>query len=382
MKKRYNILDALRGFALVGVTLVNAGTINSPFWMDTSDFAFKSTPIDFFLTEFIFMVFIQKSYPIFAFLFGLSAALMLERIPYNPNKTFLKRLFFLAIFGLLQVTFFYWGDILFVYALLGFALVALLKLGRKGIFFSACILLVTTFILRAIIYALGLPEYEYSDLLITPYATGSFLQILAERFSNYYDWFYWGFFQTENLAMWLYYAVYYIELFLFMNIGAYFIFYKDYFTSIDKYVGLFLKVALFSFIGILLFHIANSFSLDWINVLSSIKSILFICLYSSLFCLFYLKMGMVLQKAFSSFGRMALTWYLGFNALMSFILYGTGLGLYGSVGPSFVIGIGFVFLLFAFFVSPLWLNKFQQGPLEKFWRTLYSSSKKNQTVSS
>ena len=73
--QRYAILDALRGFALIGVVIVNAATINSPFWMDTSDFAFKSMPLDFLLTKFSFMFLVEKFYPIFALLFGLSAAL-------------------------------------------------------------------------------------------------------------------------------------------------------------------------------------------------------------------------------------------------------------------------------------------------------------------
>jgi uncharacterized protein len=69
-------------------------------------------------------------------------------------------------------------------------------------------------------------------------------------------------------------------------------------------------------------------------------------------------------------GRAAFTNYLGTSLLMTFIFYGWGLGLYGSVGRVelylFVLGAWALMLLW----SQPWLVRFRYGPLEWLWRSL------------
>ena len=370
---RYELIDALRGFALIGVIIVNAGTINGPFWMDGSDFAFKTSPFDFFVSKWSFIFLVEKFYPIFAMLFGLSATLMLSKDLSRSDKVFLKRLVFLAIFGFLHITFFFWGDVLVIYALMGMVLFAISKLGRRGVLVASCILLLATLIMNGFIQLLGLPEDDYSDLMLSPYATASFVEIVSQRLSDYYEWYFWGFFQTESLMAAFDYAVYYTELLAWMLLGSWIGYYKRHFSECHRHIPFLLKTALGSFVIVWVFQVAGYFSPEWMEVFSPLEKILFAVLYSSVFCLFYLKLLREnWQRVFSSVGRMTLSWYLGFSVLMSFLLHGNGLGYYGSIGPSLSIGIAILWLVLCFLISPLWLKRFTQGPMERLWRWLAS----------
>ncbi len=76
------------------------------------------------------------------------------------------------------------------------------------------------------------------------------------------------------------------------------------------------------------------------------------------------------KKVMSSVGRMAFTNYLLMTLLATYIFYGHGLGLYGSVDRinQVFICLGIWILLIS--ISPLWLKHFRFGPLESMWRIL------------
>jgi uncharacterized protein len=67
-------------------------------------------------------------------------------------------------------------------------------------------------------------------------------------------------------------------------------------------------------------------------------------------------------------GRMPLTNYMLQSLVMSTVVYGYGLGLYGQVSPLWfpLIAVGFVAL--QVLLSWIWLKRFHQGPLERLWR--------------
>jgi uncharacterized protein len=69
-------------------------------------------------------------------------------------------------------------------------------------------------------------------------------------------------------------------------------------------------------------------------------------------------------------GRMALTNYLGQSIACVFIFYGVGLGWYGRVGPTAVLGISVVVFASQAAASAWWLRRFQYGPAEWVWRSL------------
>ncbi len=77
-----------------------------------------------------------------------------------------------------------------------------------------------------------------------------------------------------------------------------------------------------------------------------------------------------LRTRLAAVGRMALTNYLLQSILGVLIFYGYGLGLYGRIGRFnlwwFILGIWILQLV----VSPWWLARYRFGPAEWLWRTL------------
>jgi len=54
----------------------------------------------------------------------------------------------------------------------------------------------------------------------------------------------------------------------------------------------------------------------------------------------------------------------------TFIFYGHGLGLYGSVERIYQLVITLGIWILILIISPLWLKHFRFGPLEGLWRKL------------
>jgi uncharacterized protein len=69
-------------------------------------------------------------------------------------------------------------------------------------------------------------------------------------------------------------------------------------------------------------------------------------------------------------GRAAFTNYLGTSLVMTTLLYGHGLGLYGSIGRAelWLVVLALWALMLAW--SKPWLERFRYGPFEWLWRSL------------
>jgi len=130
-------IDAVRGFALFGVLLVNMFNFGaySPEWTSAMDQVSSAAMHALFET---------KSLRLFSLLFGLGFALQLARAELLDNRSlwfYFRRLFFLFLFGMAHALV-YDGDILMEYAALGLVLV----LFRKA---PGWVLLVLAFLLLA-----------------------------------------------------------------------------------------------------------------------------------------------------------------------------------------------------------------------------------------
>lgn len=115
--------DRLRGIALLGIVVVNAPPLG------ISIDGFTAASLQGAANEaaaFLVIALAQgKFYLLFSFLFGYSASFIL-RDGSDPNRRrYAKRLIGLAVIGFVHAVFFYVGDILMTYALLGFGLLAL-----------------------------------------------------------------------------------------------------------------------------------------------------------------------------------------------------------------------------------------------------------------
>ena len=77
-----------------------------------------------------------------------------------------------------------------------------------------------------------------------------------------------------------------------------------------------------------------------------------------------------IRNIFSAVGRMAFSNYILMTLICTYVFYGHGLGLYGSVERKFQVLIVLAIWMLILFISPLWLRRFSFGPLERIWRTL------------
>ena len=133
---RLESADAVRGFALFGVLLVNMYNFGaySPEW---------SGPIDAALSASMHSLFETKSLRLFTLLFGLGFALQLAGGPSRGDGfvwLYLRRLAVLFAFGVVH-TLLYDGDILMEYAMLGVILMAFRNVSQKVLLALAIVLL-------------------------------------------------------------------------------------------------------------------------------------------------------------------------------------------------------------------------------------------------
>lgn len=121
-------VDALRGFALFGILVVNSMVFASPYYgTGAVDPAFTSI-WDRGVRAFVALFFETKFYLLFSFLFGYSFTLQMqsaERAGAGFTARILRRQAGLWLIGLGHAVFLFHGDILTTYAVLGLALLAL-----------------------------------------------------------------------------------------------------------------------------------------------------------------------------------------------------------------------------------------------------------------
>jgi uncharacterized protein len=127
--ERVQVIDVLRGFALLGILVVNMAAFRGPIFSEAGAEAgvFFAVPdrVAAFLISFGFE---QKFYVLFSFLFGYGLAVQMGRAaargaPFVPR--FLRRLFGLLMIGVAHALLLFSGDILVTYALLGVILLLL-----------------------------------------------------------------------------------------------------------------------------------------------------------------------------------------------------------------------------------------------------------------
>ncbi|MDW8234903.1 MAG: DUF418 domain-containing protein, partial [Roseiflexaceae bacterium] len=101
--ERIDLLDILRGFALLGILIVNMGIFSFPFLA-----AFTGTPrgdsaLDHAVEFLTHALATGKFYPLFSFLFGVGMWLQMERVEEAggaPARFMVRRLLVLMGFGL------------------------------------------------------------------------------------------------------------------------------------------------------------------------------------------------------------------------------------------------------------------------------------------
>jgi uncharacterized protein len=129
--ERLALIDALRGFALAGVLLVNLGGFSLYYFMDdAARAALPSAGFDRWAWLCVQILVQDKALTLFSLLFGAGIAIQVEQTQSKGAgiAPIVRRLVVLLAIGLIHAHLFWWGDILTIYAVLAFGLIALRRL--------------------------------------------------------------------------------------------------------------------------------------------------------------------------------------------------------------------------------------------------------------
>ncbi|MBU3691382.1 MAG: DUF418 domain-containing protein [Solirubrobacterales bacterium] len=120
---RQSLPDELRAIALVGIVVVNAPFI--ALGLDGFSGSNLGDTLDRIVAFTVTVLAEGKFYLLFSFLFGYSANFIVRAGAANGRRRWRRRLLILAAIGLAHAVFFFIGDILMAYALLGVGLIPL-----------------------------------------------------------------------------------------------------------------------------------------------------------------------------------------------------------------------------------------------------------------
>ena len=149
-QQRQALPDQLRGFALLGIIVVNMPFLavsNIGTWeLQLSNLSDK-------VVAFLIVALAQgKFYLLFAFLFGYSLTLILKSRSTNSVRRYLRRLIGLAVLGAGHAYLFFIGDILMSYALLGLVLMLFIGRSTRTVLFASALSYVIGLALLALVF--------------------------------------------------------------------------------------------------------------------------------------------------------------------------------------------------------------------------------------
>ena len=122
-EQRYISLDAMRGFAVMGILAMNIISFAMPEWAYITPAAYGGDSLADQIAWFFAFIFIDgKMRGLFSLLFGASMMLVIDRAVAKGEsaaQVHYRRMAWLAVFGLAHYFFIWFGDILFLYAIIG-----------------------------------------------------------------------------------------------------------------------------------------------------------------------------------------------------------------------------------------------------------------------
>ncbi|MEO5894878.1 MAG: DUF418 domain-containing protein [Vicinamibacterales bacterium] len=127
--QRIEALDVVRGFALLGIFLMNIEFFNRPVTTIGQGMPRGLTGIDWWASWFVAYFVQGKFWTIFSLLFGMGFAVMMTRAERTGRKftlVYLRRVLALAVFGAAHFILLWEGDILFSYAIAALMLMIVL----------------------------------------------------------------------------------------------------------------------------------------------------------------------------------------------------------------------------------------------------------------
>jgi uncharacterized protein len=385
--ERHISLDVLRGFAVLGILIMNIQN----FSMISAAYINPKAYGDFIgLNKLVWVVshlFADlKFMGLFSILFGAGIILITKKIESRGMKStgiHYRRNFWLLVIGALHGYLLWSGDILFAYAVCGFLLFPLRKAKPKTLLILGIIVVSVSSALY-FVSGLSIPYWPVETYQNTMTAWHPDAEIYAKEVAA----------MRGDFALQMEYRIpttfrFQTFLFLFligwrsagmmlvgMALYKWRILLAEKSTSFYKHLAI---IGLSTGLIVIGYGIVENFKADWSLDFSMFLGWQYNYWGSISVSMGYIGVIMLLTKSekwaivtkpLSAVGRMAFTNYLLQTIICTYIFYGHGLGLFGQVERIWQLLIVFIIISIQLIISQIWLKYYQFGPAEWLWRSL------------
>ena len=378
---RLEVVDALRGFALMAIVLLHSMEHYNLFFTPTWQPQWL-TAFDGYFASFMWFLLAGKAYATFSLLFGFSFYIQLRsarRRGEDFRLRFAWRLLLLAGFAQLHALF-YNGDILLFYAFCGLILIPAASWSNRTILIVAAVLLLQPVDWIHMALAQIAPGYVDTSSRFIQYAAqaeivgrdGNLWQTLADNIGN--GQLYSNFWQVEAGRICQTPALFLLGMWL----GR-----KEMFIRSRASERFWRRVLACALVAVVLLQwvkdaiapgLENATWQSHFGIATGLPGNF--ALMASLVALFVLcwfragDHGYRFQRLSIRYGRMSLTNYITQSIIGVTLFYNFGFGLFRYCGPALSAAIGLCIILVQVVWSRAWLSTHRQGPLEALWKKL------------
>jgi uncharacterized protein len=377
--ERAEVLDALRGFALLGIVITHVPDLSGYSFLSQAD----RHALDYFgldtslatLSEFLIR---GKFFSLFALLFGIGFAVQIDsarRRGANFNRHFTRRLAALFAIGCVHACLWY-GDILKDYALIGFVLLLTARVSVSTLARTTVFVLLLRFVWPIIMWAviptsspqsMADPVSEFDSLTHAFYGADPFAMFNANL-------------ELVRLkALQMIYdgrAISVLGMFLIGALIGRLRLYQDLTANAELIRRVFRVCAPIGVLGNAVLVPLHAMAPDyppteqWVieQCTFSIAVPAMALAYASGFALWWMRRSGRVLRVFAPAGRMALTTYVSQTLIGIFLFYGIGLGFGNTLGFAQAMAVAIAIFALQCVASRIWLHYFRFGPLEWIWR--------------
>lgn len=413
---RITTIDMLRGFALLGILLMNIAGFAMP---DHAFEKFSNDPdsINFWVFQIIGIFFEGKMRAMFGMVFGAGVLLFIANKGQkgaSVHALYYRRMFWLLLFGLIHAHLILWiGEILYLYAVCGMILYLFRNVPPKYLVWAVPVVAVVSFVAGTIQYqgirekriayveatkaksqnqtlttaqTKALTEWREVEKTMIPNREDAKANTVKMK-SNYttvasylrpiaFD------IQTKYLPfeVWDSLALMLLGLALFkwgFLTGSWSN--KDYLRVVKIGYGIGLPLVMYS--NYYAFHHFSTLEanlarmeqvpINWVNLIYPFQRILLVMAHAAALILMF-KSGIAkgLFSRLVAVGRMAFTNYISHSLICTLFFFGYGLNYFAELEFYQIYFVVFAIWIFQLIISPIWLKYFLFGPLEWLWRSL------------
>ena len=395
---RHQSIDAVRGFAVLGILLMNIVGMGLPsFSYIDPTYAGGSTGADLWTWAVNNVLTDGKMRGLFTILFGASTLLIAMRAEGSrpgPMQTHYRRMFWLFVFGMVHAYLFWWGDILVCYALAGLFLFPFRNVDAKALIGLGAVILIVLLTYNAIdsehllaLHAAAVAPGA-SAAAIKAWQDASVTVVLppelkAQELAGFGGGFFDALQARARMAMFLQIMLnptdYIPEAIgnMFIGMGLYRLGFFTLGWPSRAYgaliaFGYLVAAPITAWLAYRMWR--SGFDPVVLHQLGSWQQATrpFIALAHASVLLLLVRAGAVrwLVNRFAAAGRMAFSNYLMTSIITTFIFCGFGFGLYGKLSRFELLYVVAGVWAFILIWSAPWLARFHYGPFEWLWRTL------------